>query len=234
MKKGFTLAEVLITLGIIGIVAALTMPVLISSHQKKVAVAGLKKFYSTLSQAKILAELENGEMDMWTLPNAKNLEEGEAFFNNYFRKHLNVISQCKSIQECNLYSASVPVYILNDGTEFLFAPNSSDSGLYGSYIYVKVDLNGNKRPNREGRDIFNLNIFPKTGVVMLGIIDVINSNGDEHLVADRDTLKNGVKINGGRDIACCNSTCSNTGYKYLTCGALIQLDGWEMKDDYPW
>ncbi len=38
MKNGFTLAEVLITLGIIGIVAAMTMPALIANYQKKVLV----------------------------------------------------------------------------------------------------------------------------------------------------------------------------------------------------
>lgn len=42
-KKGFTLAEVLITLGIIGIVAALTLPSLIQKHQKQVWVNQLKK-----------------------------------------------------------------------------------------------------------------------------------------------------------------------------------------------
>ena len=42
-NKGFTLAEVLITLGIIGVVAALTLPSLITNYQKKQIVAQLKK-----------------------------------------------------------------------------------------------------------------------------------------------------------------------------------------------
>lgn len=50
-KSGFTLAEVLITLGIIGVVAVLTLPMLISNHQKRVTETQLKKFYSTWSQA---------------------------------------------------------------------------------------------------------------------------------------------------------------------------------------
>lgn len=48
---GFTLAEVLITLGIIGVVAALTIPALISNYRSKVAVTQLKKMYSVMSQA---------------------------------------------------------------------------------------------------------------------------------------------------------------------------------------
>lgn len=51
MKKGFTLAEVLITLGIIGVVAAMTMPSLIQNYRKKEATTRIKKFYSMMSQA---------------------------------------------------------------------------------------------------------------------------------------------------------------------------------------
>ena len=58
MKRAFTLAEVLITLGIIGIVAALTLPSLIANYKKKVYVTQLKKSVSTLEQAfqKMLAD----------------------------------------------------------------------------------------------------------------------------------------------------------------------------------
>lgn len=51
MKKAFTLAEVLITLGIIGVVAALTMPALMASYKRMVFKQQYKKLYSTLYQA---------------------------------------------------------------------------------------------------------------------------------------------------------------------------------------
>lgn len=50
-KFGFTLAEVLITLGIIGIVAAITIPGLITKYRRSVVETKLKKFYSTMNQA---------------------------------------------------------------------------------------------------------------------------------------------------------------------------------------
>lgn len=56
MKKGFTLAEVLITLGIIGVVAAMTMPSLIQNYRKKEATTRIKKFYSMMSQAVLLQQ----------------------------------------------------------------------------------------------------------------------------------------------------------------------------------
>ena len=65
-EQAFTLAEVLITLGIIGIVAAMTMPSLIQSYKKQEATARLKKFSSIMSQAVIMSEMENGEMADWT------------------------------------------------------------------------------------------------------------------------------------------------------------------------
>ncbi len=65
MKKGFTLAEVLITLGIIGVVAAMTMPVLINKYQEIVTVTKVKKFYSLISQALQLSFIDNGYPENW-------------------------------------------------------------------------------------------------------------------------------------------------------------------------
>ncbi len=62
---GFTLAEVLITLGIIGVVAALTMPSLTASYRKKVVETRLQKFYSVMQQAVTLSEVDNGDRSVW-------------------------------------------------------------------------------------------------------------------------------------------------------------------------
>ena len=66
-RLGFTIAEVLITLGIIGIVAALTIPALVTGYQKNVTVESLKKVYSTLSQAVKLSEADNGFVSDWDI-----------------------------------------------------------------------------------------------------------------------------------------------------------------------
>ena len=59
-KYGFTLAEVLVTLGVIGIVAALTMPTLMANHQKTVQKAQFKKAYSLFYNAVMQAQAELG------------------------------------------------------------------------------------------------------------------------------------------------------------------------------
>ena len=60
-KTAFTLAEVLITLGIIGVVAALTLPALIQNNRNKELQTGLKKAYSVISQALDMYQAETGE-----------------------------------------------------------------------------------------------------------------------------------------------------------------------------
>lgn len=86
-KSAFTLAEVLITLGIIGVVAALTMPAVIANYQKQETVSKLKKFYSVMQQAITRAELEYGNIEDWDF--GKN-DETILFFNKYLRPYLQV------------------------------------------------------------------------------------------------------------------------------------------------
>lgn len=64
-KNGFTLAEVLITLAIIGVVASMTLPSVVNKYQEKVTVSKLKKIYSILSQSYLYAVEEYGTPDGW-------------------------------------------------------------------------------------------------------------------------------------------------------------------------
>ena len=70
--NGFTLAEVLITLGIIGIVAAMTIPLIINSSDKQRIVSQVKEAYSIASQATALIKNDCGGdvADCLTTPNA--------------------------------------------------------------------------------------------------------------------------------------------------------------------
>ena len=84
--SGFTLAEVLITLGIIGVVAALTMPALITNYQKQQTINTLKKSYSILQQAIKLSELKNDDTQYWEYTlGAKEFGYGYQDFGEYNR-----------------------------------------------------------------------------------------------------------------------------------------------------
>ena len=62
----FTLAEVLITLGIIGVVAAMTLPTLLNKNEERVTVTKVKKFYSVMNQALLFAIKDNGYVNEWS------------------------------------------------------------------------------------------------------------------------------------------------------------------------
>lgn len=88
--KAFTLAEVLITLGIIGVVAAITVPTLINNAQKKEYVSRLQKTYSMLNQAFKQYAADQGCTDMictglFSGTTTANEPEWDNFFNNYLK-----------------------------------------------------------------------------------------------------------------------------------------------------
>ena len=93
-KCAFTLAEVLITLGIIGIVAALTMPALIADHNNRVVETRLQKFYSSMNQAIRMAELEYGDRDVWWVDNT-DYNSQKAWCEKYIIPYMNVIKTGK-------------------------------------------------------------------------------------------------------------------------------------------
>ena len=63
-SKGFTLAEVLVTLGIIGVVSAMTIPTLVKNHQRTVYVTQLKKVVTELAQAADRAASDNNAVSL--------------------------------------------------------------------------------------------------------------------------------------------------------------------------
>lgn len=86
-EKAFTLAEVLITLGIIGVVAALTLPSLISRYKKQVIATRLEQFASIWQQAIRMAEIENGETTTWDGFTPLNADAMLESYNKYLGKY---------------------------------------------------------------------------------------------------------------------------------------------------
>lgn len=95
---GFTLAEVLITIGIIGIVAALTLPNLISNYKKQVISKKLAKYYTTMNQAIINSEIENGPYETWDFT-----LDSQDFYDIYLAKYLKTIKVERSSDKRFLY-----------------------------------------------------------------------------------------------------------------------------------
>ncbi len=85
MKFGFTLAEVLITLGIVGVVASMTLPTLNNNVQKQTYEAGAKKAYNIISNAVGMYMVDQGVDDLSETPLYNNTDGLKAFVNKYFR-----------------------------------------------------------------------------------------------------------------------------------------------------
>ena len=178
MRKAFTLAEVLITLGIIGVVAALVMPSLIAKHNEKETIVKLKKVYSTLSNAMLLAVSENGTPQDWSGKAYTYLDPDitRALIEGLL-PYLNVSKYC-GLEACgkkynitmlngnawgNLTSNSnfSKVY-LSDGTLI----NAFAQGPYGVYV---LDVNGSKPPNVMGKDVFRFQVTADGVVTPVGL-----------------------------------------------------------------
>ena len=88
MNNGFTLAETLITLGIIGIIAAVTIPVLNSKTKQKAIEVKFAKIYSDLNKALNAGAIENNEeyfMMSWQLPHDTYIEY---VYKNYLKPQI--------------------------------------------------------------------------------------------------------------------------------------------------
>lgn len=102
-QRAFTLAEVLITLGVIGVVAAMTMPSLIQNHQKKELLNQFKVAYSTMQTTFNKAEYDLGykplcfyRSDRPSTQVSAYLDEDCEEFWNYMYNNLKVVKFCKN------------------------------------------------------------------------------------------------------------------------------------------
>ena len=220
-KIAFTLAEVLITLGIIGVVAAMTMPSLVANYEKKRTATAVKKAYSELSQALKLAEVDYGDMEYWDYPDGADVEENKAFVNRYITPYYKGVTMLQDgmISDWTGISDTGINFISSNGTIFSGKPNSTNA------FYVLIDVNGFKKPNKMGTDIFYF--ATSTGKLM--------PDGWEDGLT-REMILNGYSHNG-HTYTCKTARSENDDATMLArhaCTSLLMIDGWEFKKDYPW
>ncbi|MBP3924080.1 type II secretion system protein, partial [bacterium] len=184
-KTAFTLAEVLITLGIIGIVAAMTLPAVINKINDRENLQKFKKAYSELSQVKQLLDMEYG--GSFTM--ACNTFD-DVCLRDLFAEKMKVIKTCRSNapNECQeksyfqngkqqFYDTNInhpwPMLITNSGYSVKFRFHFPDCASYNSGWtdkdgnlkelktcgWMQIDTNGKKKPNVSGKDIYFILIY---------------------------------------------------------------------------
>ena len=179
-RKAYTLAEVLITLGIIGVVAALTIPTLINNYRKRVLETGFEKSMSTIQQALNTTASEYGadyllKYRMDGLVTASIPKEERIAINEIFAEQLKYVKiltnretskiqtySFKSKQEIgSRYEILRPFDGINSPNMYILPDGTTITGMafqtHGTYDGIKIgfDTNGpNKGPNRFGYDLF--------------------------------------------------------------------------------
>lgn len=176
-RLAFTLAEVLITLGIIGVGAAMTLPTVINKYRGYVLGQQFKKSYSNLSQVIIDMKKDlgiDGFKSNFVILSADQKYYDSVALNTFyteFDKHINYVKELSNSYPVTNYSGTVtftsvgggdftcPTYILPDGSSFGRNVNMNRIRLY-------IDTNGPyKKPNRYGFDIFEFVITDNTDLV---------------------------------------------------------------------
>ena len=224
-QPAFTLAEVLITLGIIGIVAAMTIPTLVTNYQKKQTVTKLQKAISVLNQAYKLSYDDVGEPSI-----EESYDMGATtYFEKYWAPYIKTALICTTPRQCG-YKTNFPwkytddspwtmslvletmrtTFYTPDGFLYVILTASGPTGNVVQSGLVMVDINGAEGPNRLGRDLFLLQRVQENG----GGIQPYGINADTSAI---------------------NNNCSSRkrdGGHY--CAERIRRAGWEIDKSYPW
>ena len=228
-RAGFTLAEVLITLGIIGVVAAMTIPTLIKDYKRAVSITKLKKTYSTLQQAIQKTVADNLGYSY------VNFSDGDTqsmvdWYNYYLKPNLRIQKDCIESAGCwhtegvtkqlngqtaiwdegtkgiggniIVFQTFDNVYVNMDGAAASDIEDSFGVKMSAPGLVMHVDVNGDECPNVIGRDIF-----------------VFVFNNRNLLPAGNDKTSAEVEAD-----------CSEGGSGYF-CFSYILRNNWKINDD---
>ena len=172
-KKAFTLAEILITLSIIGVISAMVLPRMMKSMEEKVLATKAKHFYSLMSQMTRTYMANNGMFSLKNLVDCTQTEcapdKTSGTLQHMIESTLKIANKCSSLDDCFPVmfigrsemdmdrlmkgNENAPAYILLDG--YVIAMTRRD---LQEDIRLLVDVNGKEGPNMFGRDLWYMYI----------------------------------------------------------------------------
>lgn len=249
MKKflAFTLSEVLVTVGIIGVIAALTVPNLVKNYQKQAQTVQLRKTINELEDALDLLITEEGKT---SLAQTSFVDEGGIA--NFFNNHLRVIKTCSSTNTSSCFAnqnyisingsqnlsftcsgnsyvladsstvcasriTSVPIEAEKDGV----AIEGAFQTAIGYNVELYIDTNGAQAPNIGGRDMFHVYVRPDGKIAdTVQVNNNICTMQDDEPVCVAPSSDDSIVIKPGRD---CVASALGTG-----CLTNILNNNWNM------
>lgn len=244
-RAGFTLAEILITLGVIGIVATLTIPNLITNYQKQHTVEQLKATYSILNNALNTAKVENGtNVSNWYIPNDSDSSASTYFAENYILPYLKTLNICgtntsgncdhkvgylsnKTLSNKYYFSISGSAYsftLLNGTIARVSLHTITGNTVAKCRVQIFLDINGKQQPNIMGNDAFIIELGGATG----------QGDRNKFLPYYFQSSSNRTVYFGDTSSSNISLFCNKINGSGADCFALIMRDGWKISDDYPW
>ena len=229
MRKfdGFTLAEVLITLGIIGVVAALTLPALVQNYRNQVVETRLKKVYSVMNQAIVQSEVDNGAKELWDF-------DDPDFFNKYINPYIKYLKTeiikssrydylCIYFSDGSMLMTKISNYKNDDGTiksgfganqDYFFYPNAKN------FDSEKIESRA-----MSGTSMFEFRFSPK----------YIDNNELLHDGKGFEPYQRGLKLPLDETKLTKGSpySCNKQSQSPIFCAALIARNNWKIPKDYP-
>jgi hypothetical protein len=189
-------------------VAALTLPALIAQHQKIVTVSKLKKLYTSINQSVRLSEVDNGPVAEWNLSSSRPVLD---IYNDYFAKYI----ASTYVGECGGSFVGGMCVDLPDGVRLRF---TNPSG--GLRILAMTDRS-------EAASVWKSRFY-------FSLMEPYSRNfseGNRYVFEPYSENWNGTRESLiSHPSFGCNKTSTYASY----CTKLLQYDGWEIKDDYPW
>ncbi len=247
--KAFTLSEVLITLGIIGVVASFTIPQIVAKYNEIVTVNKLKKAYAELQQVIKLSEVDNGNFREWDYP--ANWSQGKSFMERY------ILPYYKDVKECSWYNSchgkrtdysyqtikgepttacyACAHYLINGRHVFVDGGNYKCSDYTKctdmKYVNFYVDINGMRGDSRMGKDIFVFTLFNYTYNTGPWVLTPVCPRGEHYgLYLGNIDGYWGAYCKSKEQIL--NSDCKLTG-SGQNCGLVIEKNDWKVPKEYP-
>ena len=227
LVPAFTLAEVLITLAIIGIVAALTIPNLVQSYKKRVVETRLARFHSMMNQAIKLSEVDNGPKEYWItmkdgfndIYDAPDALDPKDWYDKYLKGYIKVLKVETNGE--NAHDKKVDLYFPDgsmatiSGSSWVLYPNANDYKLT-TFTNEAGEEESDRNREDSGTKNFTFNFYPDTGIMPY--------------CRTRTAYYTDEDIKNNTSVGCTKEMPSN---ERALCALWIMKNGWKIPDDYP-